>query len=97
MIAYRLHFEDANLESDPNSSSSGKLGDPRIFDSAFSQQVADGQYSRDCNPSRRGGGPVYDMGVYCINAARYLFQAEPTGLLASSANNGEQRFRRSTK
>ena len=41
-----------------------------------------------------GGGPVYDMGVYCINAARYLFQAEPTEVFASSARNGESRFRK---
>jgi glucose-fructose oxidoreductase len=33
------------------------------------------------------------MGIYCINAARYLFQAEPALVLASSANNGEKRFR----
>jgi glucose-fructose oxidoreductase len=25
-----------------------------------------------------GGGTLYDIGVYCINAARYLFRAEPT-------------------
>jgi glucose-fructose oxidoreductase len=32
------------------------------------------------------------MGVYCINAARYLFQAEPTEVFACSANSGETRF-----
>ena len=41
----------------------------------------------------RGGGPLYDMGVYCINAARYLFRAEPTEVFAVTANNGEKRFR----
>ena len=29
-----------------------------------------------------GGGPLYDMGVYCINAARYLFRAEPEEVMA---------------
>ena len=91
MIAYRLHFEEANLEA-IRLVRSGKLGDPRIFDSAFTQQVADGNI-RVTQPVEKGGGPVYDKGVYCINAARYLFQAEPTGVLASSANNGEKRFR----
>ena len=28
-----------------------------------------------------GGGTLYDIGVYCINAARYLFRAEPTEVL----------------
>lgn len=91
MIAYRLHFEEANLEA-IRLVRSGKLGDPRIFDSAFTQQVADGNI-RVTQSREKGGGPVYDMGVYCINAARYLFQAEPTGILACSANNGEKKFR----
>jgi predicted dehydrogenase len=91
MIAYRLHFEEANLEA-IRLLKSGKLGNPRIFDSAFSQQVADDNV-RVTQPVEKGGGPVYDMGIYCINAARYLFQGEPTAVLASSANNGEKRFR----
>jgi predicted dehydrogenase len=90
MIAYRLHFEEANLEA-IRLVRSGKLGNPRVFDSAFTQQVADDNI-RLTEAVEKGGGPVYDMGVYCINAARYLFQAEPIGVLASSANNGEERF-----
>jgi len=44
-------------------------------------------------PIEKGGGPVYDMGVYCINAARYLFQDEPTELLAASATSSDSKFR----
>jgi glucose-fructose oxidoreductase len=33
------------------------------------------------------------MGVYCINAARYLFGAEPTEVLGVTANSGDERFR----
>ncbi|HEX3323061.1 MAG TPA: Gfo/Idh/MocA family oxidoreductase, partial [Terriglobales bacterium] len=47
---------------------------------------------RVTEPVERGGGPVYDMGVYCINASRYLFRDEPTEVMAFSANNGEGRF-----
>ena len=43
MIAYRLHFEEANLEA-VKIVTSGKLGDLRIFSSIFSQQV-DGIFS----------------------------------------------------
>jgi predicted dehydrogenase len=32
------------------------------------------------------------MGVYCINAARYLFREEPVEVMAFSAKKGEQRF-----
>src|ERR1700722_15183789 len=73
MIAYRLHFEEANLEA-IRLAKAGKLGNLRIFDSAFSQVVV-ADNIRVTEPVSKGGGPVYDMGTYCINAARYLFQA----------------------
>ena len=91
MIAYRLHFEQANLEA-IKIASSGELGDLRIFTSTFSQQI-DQKNVRATEPESRGGGSLYDMGVYCINAARYLFRAEPMEVIAASANNGETRFR----
>lgn len=92
MIAYRLHFEEGNLEA-IQLADNGKLGDARIFSSEFSQQVV-ADNIRVTEPVEKGGGPVYDMGVYCINAARYLFGAEPLSVTAMSANNGEKRFRR---
>ena len=92
MIAYRLHFERANLEA-IKLVKSGKLGDPRIFDSVFGQQIT-ADNVRITEPVEKGGGPVYDMGVYCINAARYLFRAEPISVLAASATDGDKRFQR---
>src|SRR5579864_4716477 len=92
MIAYRLHFEAGNLEA-IRLAKNGKLGELRMFTSEFAQQVADGNI-RVSEPSARGGGPVYDMGVYCINAARYLFGAEPVEVLSASASKREQRFHR---
>ena len=38
-----------------------------------------------------GGGTLYDIGIYCINAARYLFRAEPTEVVALSVNSGVAR------
>src|SRR5579864_6761890 len=90
MIAYRLHFEAGNLEA-IRLAKNGKLGELRMFASEFAQQVADGNV-RVSEPVSRGGGPVYDMGVYCINAARYLFGAEPNEVVAVTANNGDARF-----
>lgn len=90
MIAYRLHFEKSNLESIA-AGQDGKLGKLRFFSSDFGQQVV-GSNVRLTEPSRKGGGPVFDMGVYCINAARYLFRAEPTEVWATSASTGEARF-----
>jgi len=91
MIAYRLHFEKGNLEA-VRLAKSGKLGDLRIFTSEFAQPVTNDNI-RVTEAVDNGGGPLYDMGVYCINAARYLFQAEPTEVFASSANSGDSRFR----
>jgi glucose-fructose oxidoreductase len=62
-----------------------------MFTSEFCQQVANGN-TRVNEFTAKGGGPVYDMGVYCINAARYLFGAEPIEVSALAANNGDQRF-----
>lgn len=89
MIAYRLHFDKANLEA-VRIVKSGELGDIRIFNSVFSQQVVTDNVRME--PIATGGGTVYDMGTYCINAARYLFQDEPTEVIALSANNSEPRF-----
>jgi predicted dehydrogenase len=88
MIAYRLHFEPTNLEA-IEIVKSGKIGQPRFLISSFSQQVKEGDIRLNHD---LGGGSVYDMGIYCLNAARYLFQAEPQEVVAFSANNGETRF-----
>jgi len=34
-----------------------------------------------------GGGATYDMGVYCINAARYVTGQEPVSVLATQSTN----------
>jgi glucose-fructose oxidoreductase len=90
MVAYRLHFERGNLEA-IRTVKSGRLGKARFFSSDFAQQVKANNV-RVTESVKRGGGPVYDMGIYCINAARYLFGAEPTKVFAVTASNRERRF-----
>ena len=92
MIAYRLHFEEANLDA-IRVASSGQIGELRIFTSAFCQQVADGNVRVE-ETEDQGGGSLYDMGIYCINAARYLFQDEPVEVVATSASGKDERFRK---
>lgn len=89
MIAYRLHFERANLSA-IEAIRSGKIGTPRIFSSVFTQQVKAGNIRLK---RELGGGPVWDIGIYCINAARYLFRAEPEEVFAFDATSGDDRFR----
>lgn len=89
MTAYRLHFEQANMKA-VEIAQSGKLGDLRAFNSVFSMQVREGDIRLQ---QELGGGTLYDIGIYCINAARYLFQDEPIEVVGFSANNGEKRFK----
>ena len=88
MIAYRLHFEEANLTAIDRVRDS-MIGEPRIFSSVFSQQVRDGDIR---TRGELGGGAIYDMGVYCINAARYLFRDEPLEVFAMQERDTDARF-----
>jgi glucose-fructose oxidoreductase len=84
MIAYRLHFETLNLSA-IELARDGRLGELKFFNSSFSMTVRRG----DIRTKRSyGGGTLYDIGVYCINAARNLFRAEPTQVSALSVNSG---------
>jgi len=89
MIAYRLHFEKANLNAVEHVHS-GKLGEPRLFQSTFTMQVRAGNIRTD---REKGGGPVYDIGIYCINAARYLFRDDPIAVTSLAVAGSDARFR----
>jgi glucose-fructose oxidoreductase len=84
MIAYRLHFEEINLKA-VDLVRRGRIGDPKFFSSSFSMTVRPGDIR---TKKDMGGGTLYDIGVYCINAARYLFRAEPKEVMAISVNSG---------
>jgi predicted dehydrogenase len=88
MIAYRLHFERANLEA-VQLARSGKLGDLRFFSSEFSMQVSEDNIRLD---REKGGGPLYDIGIYCINAARYCFSEDPVEVWATATKSRDRRF-----
>jgi glucose-fructose oxidoreductase len=90
MIAYRLHFEKANLKA-VEIVKSGKLGVPRFFDSTHSMQVKEGNI-RLVDESQ-GGGPVYDIGIYSLNAARMMFRDEPDEVFAFRAKGESPRFK----
>lgn len=89
MIAYRLHFEEINLRA-IDLVRRGKIGEPKFFNSSFSMRLR-----RNNIRARKdlGGGTLYDIGVYCINAARYLFRAEPKEAMAISVNSGAEGLR----
>jgi predicted dehydrogenase len=88
MIAYRLHFECANLVA-IELARGGEIGEPRMFSSVFSMQVRGGNVRTQ---PRRGAGPLYDIGIYCLNAARYLFRTEPIEVVAMKLAGRDARF-----
>lgn len=90
MVAYRLHFDPANLKA-VQLAHSGKIGDLKIFNSVFSYEMTDRSNIR--LKSSLAGGAIWDIGIYCINAARYIFQDEPVEAVAfNSTNDRDDRF-----
>jgi len=88
MIAYRLHFEEVNLGV-IDLVRKGRIGVPKFFNSSFSMTVKGDNIRTE---KELGGGTLYDIGVYCINAARHLFRAEPKEVMAVSVNSGSPKL-----
>src|SRR5262245_32907904 len=84
MVAYRLHLDPLTLEV-LDLVRRGRIGDPKYLTSSFALAVRAGNVR---TRKDMGGGSLYDLGVYCINAARSLFRAEPTEVTAISVNSG---------
>ena len=43
----------------------------------------------------KGGGAMYDMGVYCLNASRYVTGQEPIAVYAQEFNNDPEKYQKS--
>lgn len=87
MVAYRLHFDPATLQA-IDLARDRRAGELRIFASVFSSPVQRG----DIRLERQGRGGLFDLGIYCVNAARMVFRSEPTEVMAMHAGLGNGRF-----
>jgi predicted dehydrogenase len=89
MIAYRLHYEPNNLKA-IELLRSGSFGKIKLIEATNSQNT----YAPNIRLSNEtAGGPLGDVGIYCLNAARYLTGEEPievSGMLHQPQND---RFR----
>jgi predicted dehydrogenase len=95
MIAYRLHYEPNNLEA-MRRVRSGVLGKPRIVvtDMGRPTDLADPSDVWRLDAKMSGGGAMADIGIYGINAARYLLNEEPVEVRAwASTDRSDPRFR----
>jgi predicted dehydrogenase len=92
MIAYRSQYEPmdralAKMVQDK------KLGTVKEFISVNSQNMGDPQHWR-LKRALAGGGALPDVGLYCINAARFLSGEEPSEVMGSVwSTPGDARFR----
>lgn len=65
----------------------GRVGEARLIRAVFAYHLVDPSNIR--NQADIGGGGLYDIGCYAIAAARYLFGAEPTRVIATIERDPE--------
>jgi predicted dehydrogenase len=92
MVAYRCRYEPYNLEA-IRMARSGELGRTRVIVSEHGFNIGDSSQWR-LNKELAGGGSLMDIGIYALNAARYLTGEEPTELTAMTYTTpGDPRFK----
>ncbi len=79
-VGYRLHFEPYNLELK-------RLGQEKIFGQVRLVEASLGYNTGDgidwhVKKALSGGGPLTNLGVYCVQAARYILGEEPISVTA---------------
>ena len=80
MIAYRCHYEPTNLKA-VKLIRDGALGQVQAIESAFGFNMGPNEWRT--NKKLAGGGPIYDVGIYSLNACRYLTGEEPEHIQAN--------------
>ena len=90
MIAYRCQYEPTNLRA-VQLIRDGKLGKIQAIESANGFNERKGEWRLDRKLA--GGGPLMDVGIYSLNACRYLTGEEPEKLEGySSVIDKDRRF-----
>ncbi len=82
MIAYRCQYEPTNLHA-IQLIRDGKLGTIQAIESANGFNEHAGEWR--LNKKLAGGGPLMDVGIYSLNACRYLTGEEPAQVEAYSS------------
>jgi len=76
---YRLHPQWGAVR---RAIQQGKIGEPRVILATFSFSWSRTGDNYRMHPDQ-GGGALYDVGCYCVNAARTVFDAEPLRVSAA--------------
>ncbi|WP_375270630.1 Gfo/Idh/MocA family protein [Sphingomonas sp.] len=91
MIGYRCHFEQHNLRA-IELVKTGFVGRPTLITAEHGFYAQPGQWR--LNRPMSGGGSLMDIGIYSLNAARYLSGEEPVELVSTEyTDRSDPRFR----
>src|SRR5260370_12081613 len=91
MIAYRLHYERYNLEA-IKMCREKRFGQIKMIDAELSLVIGDPTQWR-LNRGLAGGGSLMDIGIYCLQATRYLSGEEPVSVYAQSWSSDPVKFK----
>ncbi len=94
MIAYRKYFDPASLAL-KKLVTGGRLGRLRFIHSAFTFFLPARAGARNWHLDRKlaGGGALVDVGVYCVNTARWLLGKEPVEATGYAWSLDPERYR----
>ena len=90
-IGYRLHFEPNNLEC-VRLAREKVFGDVKMIQADFGFHAGDPNQWR-LNRALSGGGPLMDVGIYALQATRYITGEEPTLITAVETTNDHVKFK----
>ena len=82
-IGYRMHFEPNNLEC-VRLAREKVFGGIHLIEAGFGFAIGDPTQWR-LNRALAGGGPLMDVGIYALQASRYLSGLEPLSVSATSS------------
>jgi predicted dehydrogenase len=89
-IGYRLRFEPNNLEC-VRLGREKVFGDPKIIEAGFGFRIGDPTQWR-LRRALAGGGPLMDVGIYALQATRYLTGEEPVEVSAITTTTDPVKF-----
>ena len=93
MTAYRKHFDPSTVYL-KELIRDGSLGRIDVIHSAFSElHVAGRSIPWLLDKKLAGGGPLMDLGVYCVNTSRWLVDEDPVEVSAQAWRHDKKRFR----
>jgi predicted dehydrogenase len=90
-IGYRLHFEPNNLEC-IRLAREKVFGDMKLIQADFGFRIGDPTQWR-LNRALAGGGPLMDVGIYALQATRYITGEEPTTVTAVESTIDHVKFK----